>query len=384
MEESRTKLISPSSLEWILEHDSSFFANKTAKSVNRRYSDLQVVPNDDVFDPLWMKNDEDVAATRTFHDLGLSDRIVHTRTNPVDVQINKLNQSTRKDSADSLDVYLKPCVITPTKVEDLYSTLDDNIDDNVFLFPPNEPEATSLTRITNFEQLIGDNNSRDQYVSYHDNIQPNQESTNDSPATFGAMNCGNYQVNALQGMHHSGLFFPPFLKYIPQESCITTKTEPSCPSLISEQSNSKSTFINHDSDGQNLSNPCEIEDSHERHNTTFFESAAKDSFQYSLEVQQSIYINRHEGKGTESRHLKAFHNDTEKQRRDQMKNRFESLRKMIPKVEKLQKAPKILILRKAWEYIVHLQKEDDKLHSIKESLKLSNKQLLDKLQIILK
>lgn len=79
---------------------------------------------------------------------------------------------------------------------------------------------------------------------------------------------------------------------------------------------------------------------------------------------------------------RGFHNNLEKQRRINMKTRFQNLRRALPELSDNQRASKIAILRKALECIGMLEKESVKLEYIKRTEKLKNIELLNKLQNI--
>lgn len=77
-----------------------------------------------------------------------------------------------------------------------------------------------------------------------------------------------------------------------------------------------------------------------------------------------------------------FHNDMEKQRRTNMKARFQNLRLTLPELWDNEKASKIVILQKAFEYIGMLEKESIELEDRKRAERLRNIELLNKLQTI--
>lgn len=73
------------------------------------------------------------------------------------------------------------------------------------------------------------------------------------------------------------------------------------------------------------------------------------------------------------------HNDLERKRRNELRNRFNSLRESIPSLNKNEKAAKITILRKASELIPVLQKEERKLLTEKEYQRRKHSELLKRL-----
>ncbi len=52
------------------------------------------------------------------------------------------------------------------------------------------------------------------------------------------------------------------------------------------------------------------------------------------------------------------HNILERKRRNDLKYSFQLLREQIPELEEIQRAPKVTILRKATEFIMHMQVEE--------------------------
>ena len=73
------------------------------------------------------------------------------------------------------------------------------------------------------------------------------------------------------------------------------------------------------------------------------------------------------------------HNDLERKRRNELRDRFNCLRESLPSLSNNDKAAKITILRKAYELIPGLQKEEQKLLTEKEQQRRKNAELLKKL-----
>lgn len=73
------------------------------------------------------------------------------------------------------------------------------------------------------------------------------------------------------------------------------------------------------------------------------------------------------------------HNDLERKRRNELRNRFNNLRESIPALSNNEKAAKIVILRKASELVPVLQKEEKKLLAEKEQERRKHAELLRKL-----
>eukprot|EP00112_Aurelia_sp_Birch-Aquarium-sp1_P013236 Seg2802.1 transcript_id=Seg2802.1/GoldUCD/mRNA.D3Y31 product="Myc proto-oncogene protein" protein_id=Seg2802.1/GoldUCD/D3Y31 len=73
------------------------------------------------------------------------------------------------------------------------------------------------------------------------------------------------------------------------------------------------------------------------------------------------------------------HNDIERQRRNDMKARFDGLKAVVPEIERVERTPKIQILSKATDFINELHGEEKRLDDEKELERKRNRLLLDKL-----
>ncbi|EDO48798.1 predicted protein, partial [Nematostella vectensis] len=82
---------------------------------------------------------------------------------------------------------------------------------------------------------------------------------------------------------------------------------------------------------------------------------------------------------SEPDNFRISHNDLERKRRNELRSRFNSLRKSIPELENNEKTAKIAILRKAYELVPRLQKEELRLKEEKNAEKRKNAALLEKL-----
>ena len=76
---------------------------------------------------------------------------------------------------------------------------------------------------------------------------------------------------------------------------------------------------------------------------------------------------------------RTSHNDLERKRRTDLRNRFQCLRKCIPSLEANERVAKIIILRRASELISSLRKEEEKSIALKNYEKERNAELLNKL-----
>ncbi|XP_075067814.1 myc proto-oncogene protein [Mixophyes fleayi] len=74
------------------------------------------------------------------------------------------------------------------------------------------------------------------------------------------------------------------------------------------------------------------------------------------------------------------HNVLERQRRNELKMSFFALRDQIPEVANNEKAPKVVILKKATEYVISMQEDERRLIRETEQLKLKREQLKQKLK----
>lgn len=83
---------------------------------------------------------------------------------------------------------------------------------------------------------------------------------------------------------------------------------------------------------------------------------------------------------TEENDKRRTHNVLERQRRNELKRSFFALRDQIPELENNEKAPKVVILKKATAYILAIQAEEQKLLSEKDFLRKRREQLKHKLE----
>lgn len=74
------------------------------------------------------------------------------------------------------------------------------------------------------------------------------------------------------------------------------------------------------------------------------------------------------------------HNILERQRRNDLRSSFLTLRDHVPELVKNEKAAKVVILKKATEYVHSLQAEEHKLLLEKEKLQIRQQQLIKKLE----
>nr|XP_060631852.1 myc proto-oncogene protein [Anolis sagrei ordinatus] len=83
---------------------------------------------------------------------------------------------------------------------------------------------------------------------------------------------------------------------------------------------------------------------------------------------------------SEENDKRRTHNVLERQRRNELKLSFFALRDQIPEVANNEKAPKVVILKKATEYVLSIQEDEHKLLAEKEQLRRRQEQLKNKLQ----
>lgn len=83
---------------------------------------------------------------------------------------------------------------------------------------------------------------------------------------------------------------------------------------------------------------------------------------------------------TEENDKRRTHNVLERQRRNELKRSFFALRDQIPELENNEKAPKVVILKKATAYILSVQADEHKLISEKDLLRKRREQLKHKLE----
>uniref|UniRef100_H0WRX5 Myc proto-oncogene protein n=2 Tax=Otolemur garnettii TaxID=30611 RepID=H0WRX5_OTOGA len=112
--------------------------------------------------------------------------------------------------------------------------------------------------------------------------------------------------------------------------------------------------------------------------------AAKRAKLDSVRVLRQISNNRKctspRSSDTEENDKRRTHNVLERQRRNELKRSFFALRDQIPELENNEKAPKVVILKKATTYILSIQAEEQKLISEKDLLRKGREQLKHKLE----
>ena len=82
--------------------------------------------------------------------------------------------------------------------------------------------------------------------------------------------------------------------------------------------------------------------------------------------------------------VRVSHNDLERKRRDELKRKFDCLRAAIPEIENNERAPKVVILKKASAYVVRLQDEERGLKLEKDKARRINGLLMQKLLLMAK
>ncbi|XP_019375115.1 PREDICTED: myc proto-oncogene protein [Gavialis gangeticus] len=83
---------------------------------------------------------------------------------------------------------------------------------------------------------------------------------------------------------------------------------------------------------------------------------------------------------SEENDKRRTHNVLERQRRNELKLSFFALRDEIPEVANNEKAPKVVILKKATEYVISIQADEHRLIAEKEQLRRRRDQLKHKLE----
>ncbi|NXD78778.1 MYC regulator, partial [Halcyon senegalensis] len=83
---------------------------------------------------------------------------------------------------------------------------------------------------------------------------------------------------------------------------------------------------------------------------------------------------------SEENDKRRTHNVLERQRRNELKLSFFALRDQIPEVANNEKAPKVVILKKATEYVLSIQSDEHRLIAEKEQLRRRREQLKHKLE----
>lgn len=83
--------------------------------------------------------------------------------------------------------------------------------------------------------------------------------------------------------------------------------------------------------------------------------ATANSFRRKKHSKRFSRIASHDPVESDDEARRASHNVLERKRRNDLKNSFDVLRSRIPELEENQRAPKVIILRKATEYIKAMQ-----------------------------
>lgn len=79
---------------------------------------------------------------------------------------------------------------------------------------------------------------------------------------------------------------------------------------------------------------------------------------------------------------RATHNVLERKRRIDLKKSFEKLRECVPNLEKIDKTPKVIVLKKAAMHIEDLGREQMELEELKVQLQKRNDELNSKLELL--
>lgn len=78
----------------------------------------------------------------------------------------------------------------------------------------------------------------------------------------------------------------------------------------------------------------------------------------------------------DSEFTRATHNVLERKRRNDLKLKFQKLRDCVPELKDNERAPKVSILRKSWEYISHIKQEEIKLLAELEKQSMRNSEFI--------
>lgn len=84
--------------------------------------------------------------------------------------------------------------------------------------------------------------------------------------------------------------------------------------------------------------------------------------------------------GDDSDDKRRTHNVLERQRRNELRMSFLSLRDQIPAVANNEKAAKVVILKKATEFIVEIQEDEKRLRAMKDELRKRSRELKHRLE----
>lgn len=112
------------------------------------------------------------------------------------------------------------------------------------------------------------------------------------------------------------------------------------------------------------------------HELTFYKQGRKAS------KNNSVGSGESDESENDSEYTRATHNVLERKRRNDLKLKFQRLRDAVPELKDNDRAPKVSILRKSWEHISFLKREEARLVSELEKQKKANTQLLKKLLLL--
>lgn len=98
---------------------------------------------------------------------------------------------------------------------------------------------------------------------------------------------------------------------------------------------------------------------------------------------QHSFVSSHSSSDNEEYDGKrSAHNVMERQRRNELKNSLHGLRDSLPSLETHERAPKVVILAHAAQYLLDLQGEERKLAEDHSKLKVRNNRLKEKLSYL--
>lgn len=113
-----------------------------------------------------------------------------------------------------------------------------------------------------------------------------------------------------------------------------------------------------------------------------FALPSKKSKKHHYSLSSSLLSSQNSSDSEDFEGKRSAHNVMERQRRNDLKNSLHKLRDCLPSLETHERAPKVVILAHATEYVVELQKNDAKLMAQCKDLKSKNKLLKDRLEYL--
>ena len=261
---------------------------------------------------------------------------------------NEANEQVTED----LQIYLPP-ELSPTPLDKLYSTFPYTPEERIFQFP----YLDETGEVNNHTDLTPRGVKDHQSQQIHRDCYSDQESP--EPMTVNAFQ----SMEELQNVPESAVTRASdnFIQHNRQNVVLLPR------SVLIARTNTK-TKVNQAEQSNDLSVRLGLGNQVEDY-------GGKREF-----VRKALtQLNNHNRNVVLDENTRLSHNDVERQRRNEMKGRFDSLKSVVPEIAGVDRTPKILILRKAKEFINELHSEEKRLDDEKKYERERNRLLLEKL-----